>query len=152
MVDSKPGMRSLGSQSAINHYEINNSSVLAQSLIERVSGLLGGGASFRNLPLYLAGTDFVLRDAAGLARIRVDHRRRARLELPRPPRRHQDVSIVAVQAFDPLYWDSPLKPGSSLITAEHRTMRSPEHGQLSGCLALFYPLAPTPVPGSLSSV
>src|ERR1700728_3081345 len=144
MVDSKPGMRSLGSQSAINHYEINNSSVLAQSLIERVSGLLGGGASFRNLPLYLAGTDFVLRDAAGLARIRVDHRRRPRLELPRPPRRHQDVSIVAVKAFDQLHWDSPLKPGSKFNYRRTRTMRSPEHGQLSGYRALFYPLLRRP--------
>jgi hypothetical protein len=27
--------------------------------------------------------------------------------LPRAPRRHQNVPVVAVKAFDQLHWDSP---------------------------------------------
>src|SRR5580704_5381671 len=94
-------------QSTISDHEIKIPLVPAKRLIQRLSRLLGGGAGFRNLPLHLAGTDFILRNAARLARVCVDHWRCPRLQLPRPSCCHQDVSVVAVKAFDQLHWDSP---------------------------------------------
>src|SRR5580704_7754954 len=81
--------------------------VLAQRFVEGFGGLLGDAASFGNLPLHLAGADFILRDAARLAGISVHHRRCARLELPRTPRRYQYVPVVAVEAFNQLHLGSP---------------------------------------------
>ena len=131
--------------------------VLSQRLVERLFRLLGSGAGLRNFPLHLSGANFILRDAAGLAGICVDHRRGALLHLPRPPCCHQDVSVVAVKAFDQLHWDSPLKTGSKFnhcrasnivfrtMRSEHCVpniafgrLRSTEHGQLSGCPVRFY--------------
>src|ERR1700724_2977975 len=113
MVDSKPPIPNCllrDQQSIITKSTI--ASVLAQGLVESLSRLLGGSSRFRNLPLHLAGTNFILRDAAGLAGICVDHGRCTRLQLPRPPCCHQNVSVVAVKAFDQLHWDSPLKTGA----------------------------------------
>src|ERR1035441_4610243 len=108
MVDSKPLLpQFLNQRSAITKSTIPL--VLAQGLVESLFGLLGGAPGFRNLPLHFAGADFILRDAAGLAGIGVDHRRRTGLKLARAPRCHQNVSVVAVKAFDQLHWDSPSK-------------------------------------------
>src|SRR5437879_7364220 len=87
------------------------SSVLAQHLVKRLAGLLGGAPGLWDFPLHLARPDFILRNAAGLAGIGVDHRRGARLQLARPPRRHQNVAVVAVEAFNHLHGGSPLKSG-----------------------------------------
>src|SRR5690349_3685119 len=95
--------------------------LLAQSLVEGLFGLLGGGAGFRNLPLHLAGADLVLRDAAGLAGIGVDHGWRTGLELPRTPRRDQDVSVVAIKAFDQLHWELSLDILRA-VTADYRIL------------------------------
>src|ERR1700686_1694566 len=149
MVDSKrpiPNCLLRDQQSTITKSTI--ASVLAQRLVESLSRLLGGGTRFRNLPLHLAGTNFILRDAAGLAGICIDHRRRTGLELPRPPRCHQNVSVIAIKAFDQLHWDSPLNQVRSLITAERRTMPSTKTSNFQACPARFYPRLATPVPAS----
>src|SRR5256885_15240915 len=84
--------------------------ILAKRFVERLARGLSGRTSVRNLPLYFAGADFVLRDAARFTGVGVDHRRGAGLELPRAPRCHQDVAIVAVKSLDQLHCDSPLNP------------------------------------------
>ena len=83
--------------------------ILPQGFVESLGSLLGSAASFRNFPFHFARLDLVLRDAAGLAGIRVDDGGGAGLELPRTTRRDQDVAIVAVEAFDQLHWDVPLE-------------------------------------------
>src|ERR1017187_9078184 len=62
---------------------------------------------FWNQPFHFARLDFILRDAAGLARNRFDHGRRATLQLPGPPCRYQNVAVVAVKSFDQLHRFSP---------------------------------------------
>jgi hypothetical protein len=74
--------------------------VLAQRFIEHLRSLLSGSAGLGNFPLYLACVNLILRDAARLSGICVDHRRSAGLKLSRTPRRHKDVPVVAVEAFD----------------------------------------------------
>src|ERR1700680_3814966 len=122
MIDSRPPIPNCllrDQQSTITKSTI--ASVLAQRLVESFSRLLSGGSRFRNLPLHLAGTNFILRDAARLGGICVDHGRRTGLKLPRPPCCHQNVSVIAVKAFDQLHWDSPFNQVRSLIIAERRT-------------------------------
>src|SRR5580658_8732293 len=92
-------------QSQIVH---RKSLVRAQRLVEIFGGLLGGAAKFGNLPLHFAGANFILRDAARLAGTGVDHGRCAGLELPRASSCHQNIAVVAVEAFDQLHGDSPL--------------------------------------------
>src|SRR5579859_570171 len=104
--------------------------VLPQRLIQSLFGLLGSGAGFGNLPLHLAGANFILRDAAGLAGIGVDHGRGAGLELPRAPCRHQNVSVVAVKTFDQLHGSSPLITSFRSLNADCRSRCFAEPDQL----------------------
>ena len=83
--------------------------ILAQRLVEGLRGLLGGAAGLCHFPFHFARADFILRNTARLAGIGIDHRRRTRLQLPCSPRCHQDVPIVAVEAFNQLHWDFPLE-------------------------------------------
>src|SRR5579864_6912563 len=145
MVDSGSVLRT--QQSTITQQQCL--SFLAERLVESLLGLLGGGAGFGNFPLHFAGADFILCDAAGLAGIRVDDRRRTGLQLSRSPRCHQDVSIVAVKAFDQLHWDSPLKTGSKFLllpTSNNALHRTPSTFRLSRS---FYSRLPTPPLASL---
>src|ERR1700675_4718500 len=82
--------------------------VVPESLIKNLGRLLGRAASFRNLPLHLTRADFILRNAAGFARVGLHHRRSAGLKLAGAPRRYQNVAIVAVEAFDQFHGVSPL--------------------------------------------
>src|SRR4029077_18672610 len=63
--------------------------------------------NLRNQPFHLAGLNFILRDAAGFARSGIDHRGCAALQLPCPPRRYQNVAVVAVEPFNQLHTLSP---------------------------------------------
>jgi hypothetical protein len=82
-------------------------SVVTESLIQNFGGLFGGAAYFGNLPFHFAGADFVLRDTAGFAGIGLNHRRSSGLELAGAPRGDQNVSIIAIEAFDQLHGFSP---------------------------------------------
>ncbi len=72
-----------------------------------------GDCGIRDHPLHFAGFDFVLRDAAGLAGMSFDHRRSAALQLPGATRRHQDVTIIAIEAVHQLHKRSPASSGAT---------------------------------------
>src|SRR5579863_1562078 len=93
--------------SLLHNREINNGSVLTECLVQSFRSLLSGAAGLGNFPFHLAGADLILGNAAGLAGIGVDHRWSAGLQLPCPPRRHQNVPVIAIEAFDQLHWDIP---------------------------------------------
>src|ERR1700756_4819861 len=78
--------------------------VSMRSWIESLAGDLSCGlGNFGDDPFHLPGTDFVLGDAARLAGTGLYDRRRATLELAGPAGGHQDIAIVAVEAFDQLH-------------------------------------------------
>jgi hypothetical protein len=62
---------------------------------------------FRNDPFHFAGPDFILRDAARFTGTGFNYRRSAALELASPSSGHEDVAIVAIEAFDQLHNYSP---------------------------------------------
>jgi hypothetical protein len=62
---------------------------------------------FGNDPFHFAGADLVLRDAARFTGTGFDYRRSAALELAGTASGHEDVAIVAVEAFDQLHNYSP---------------------------------------------
>jgi hypothetical protein len=74
--------------------------LVSENLIERFGSLFGGAAGLRNFPFHLTRADFILRDATGLAGIGLYHRRRSRLQLACTAGGDQDITIVAVEAFD----------------------------------------------------
>src|SRR5215831_15591522 len=96
---------------AIQQSTITNStiwvSILPESLVESFRGLFGGAAGFGNFPFHLARANFILRDATGFAGVGVDDGRCTRLELASTASCHQDVPVIAVEAFDQLHWDVP---------------------------------------------
>src|SRR5215469_12052449 len=61
---------------------------------------LGG---FWNDPLYFSSADFILSDTAGLAGTGFDNRRRTTLELACAASSDEDVTVIAVEAFDQLH-------------------------------------------------
>jgi len=78
------------------------------ALVKRfLSGFHRRFRCFRNDPFHFAGTDFILRDAARFTGTGFDYRRSAALELAGPASGHEDVAIVAVEAFDQLHNYSP---------------------------------------------
>src|SRR6201981_1039542 len=78
--------------------------VSRRSWIESLAGDLSCGlGNFGDAPFHLPGTDFVLGDAARLAGTGLYDRRRATLELAGPAGGHEDIAIVAVEAFDQLH-------------------------------------------------
>jgi hypothetical protein len=78
--------------------------VRLRSWIESLAGGLRSGlGNFGDDPFHLPGTDFVLGDAARLAGTGLYDRRRATLELAGPTGGHEDIAIVAVEAFDQLH-------------------------------------------------
>src|SRR5580658_9567367 len=81
----------------------NQFSVLPQRLIQRFPGLLRSAAVVWNFPFHLAGSDFILRDTAGFAGTGIDHGRRAGLKLACAASCDQNVTVVAVEAFDQLH-------------------------------------------------
>src|ERR1700689_5258476 len=93
--------------------------VVPESLIQNLSGLLGRAASFRNLPLHLARADFILRDAARLAGVGLHHRWGSGLQLAGAPRGDQNITIVAVEAFDQFHGLSPLQLGHKILISEN---------------------------------
>jgi hypothetical protein len=80
---------------------------LPESFIQFFGGLLGGAAGFGDFPFDLAGADFILRNAAGLAGVSLNHRGRSGLQLAGAPGGDQNVAIVAVEAFDQFHRLSP---------------------------------------------
>src|SRR5258706_3972694 len=92
--------------------------VVPESLIQNFGSLLGGAASFWNLPLHLACADFILRDTARFAGIGLNHRGGAGLELPGATGGDQNVAIVAVEAFDQFHGFSPLVLGHKILISE----------------------------------
>src|ERR1700733_3849909 len=96
--------------------------VVPENLIERFSSLLSGAAKFRNFPLHLARSNFVLRDAARFAGVGLNHRRSSRLQLPSTPGGDQNVAIVAVEAFDQFHGLSlpPSRDARFLIAESYR--------------------------------
>jgi hypothetical protein len=78
------------------------------ALVERfLSGFHRRLRCFRNDPFHFAGPDFVLRDTARFTRTGFDYRRSAAPELAGTASGHEDVAIVAVEAFDQLHNYSP---------------------------------------------
>src|SRR5579864_1988489 len=78
--------------------------VSLRSWIESLAGDLSCGlGNFGDDPFHLPSTDLVLGDAARLAGTGLYDRRRATLELAGPAGGHEDIAIVAVEAFDQLH-------------------------------------------------
>src|SRR5437868_4802955 len=78
--------------------------VSLRSWIESLAGDLSCGlGNFGDDPFHLPGTDFVLGDAGRVAATGLYDRSSATLELPGPAGGHEDIAIVAVEAFDPLH-------------------------------------------------
>jgi hypothetical protein len=92
------------------------------SLVQNFAGLLGRGARVGDFPFHLAGTNFILRDAAGFPGTGIDHRRSTGLQLASAPRRHENVPVITIEAFDQLHWDSPLKTDFDLVSLERQTI------------------------------
>src|SRR5260370_42509556 len=77
---------------------------LSDGLIEQIADDFNrrrGG--FGNDPFDLARLDLVLCDAAGFARMCLDHRRRSTLQLPGTTRRDQNVPIIAIETVNQLH-------------------------------------------------
>src|SRR5258708_38073674 len=94
--------------------------VVSESLIQNFGSLLGGTASFRDLPLLFACADFILRDTARFAGIGLNHRRSAGLQLPGATGGDQNVAIVTVEAFDQFHGFSP--PGTGTQDFDFRKL------------------------------
>src|ERR1017187_432820 len=73
----------------------------ANGFRQNLAGNLRG--SFAHLPLHLAGINFLLRDAAGLAGVRLHHRMRATLQLAGPPGGDQYIAILAIESIIQLH-------------------------------------------------
>src|ERR1035441_11123359 len=71
----------------------------ANGFRQNLAGNLRG--SLAHLPLHLARIDFLLRDAAGLAGVRLHHRMRATLQLAGPPGGGQHLAIIALSSLNP---------------------------------------------------
>jgi hypothetical protein len=103
----EPSLPSINNQqSAIE----NLSSIFRRCLVEHLRSRFGGRFDdLGNDPLHFAGFDLILRDAARLAGMGLDHGRGSALWLACTPRRHQNVSIVTVEPVHQLHgFSSPL--------------------------------------------
>src|SRR5215475_9949461 len=77
---------------------------LAHSLVQRFAGYFRCGlGGVHDRPLHLPSTDFVLGDPAGFARTGFNYRRRSTLELAGAAGGDQDITVVAVEAFNQLH-------------------------------------------------
>jgi hypothetical protein len=112
-------LRRLVSRNAARHSESNfhgyldaaggnTLRVVSESLVENIGGLFSRAARFGNLPFHFARANLVLRDAAGFAGISLNHGRGSGLQLAGAPGGDQNISVVAVEAFDQFHGFSPL--------------------------------------------
>jgi hypothetical protein len=58
--------------------------------------------------LHLSGIDLFLSNTAGFVGVGADQWGSARLELPRAPRRHEYVSVIAVETIDQVHALPPI--------------------------------------------
>jgi hypothetical protein len=99
-----PGAAEKTGHASIDQQQRQGLCIRLRSGVDRLTGDFSNRfGGFRNHPLDLTCANFILRDTARFAGTGLYDRGRATLELAGPTGGHEDIAIVAVEAFDQLH-------------------------------------------------
>src|SRR5215469_6389132 len=94
----------MGESTATGESVERPSAFLPDGLVEQLARDLNGRRrGLGDDPFHFPGLNFILRDSAGLAGMRLNHRRRPALQLPGSPGCDQDIAIIAVETVNQLH-------------------------------------------------